>query len=65
MRGQRRFEEAAEAFDTVGSYPGASREMTERAMLAAGEMYDTLQKRELAVKRYQELARCRQQHPGA
>ena len=64
LRGQRRFEEAAEAFDSVGSYPGASREMTERAMLAAGEMYDTLQKRELAVKRYQELARCRQQHPA-
>ena len=55
LRGQCRFDEAAEAFDTVGSYPGASREMTERATLAAGEMYDTLNKRDLAVKRYQEL----------
>jgi tetratricopeptide (TPR) repeat protein len=55
LRGQRRFEEAAEAFDSVASYPGASRELTERATLAAGEMYDTLQKRDLAVKRYQDL----------
>jgi hypothetical protein len=55
LRGQHRFEEAADSFDSVGTYPGASRELVERAMLAAGEMYDTLQKRDLAVKRYQAL----------
>jgi hypothetical protein len=55
LRGQHRFLEAAEAFDSVGTYPGAGRELIERAMLAAGEMYDTLQKRDLAVNRYQSL----------
>jgi len=55
LRGQHRFEEAADSFDSVGTYPGASRELVERAMLAAGEMYDTLDKRDLAVKRYQAL----------
>jgi tetratricopeptide (TPR) repeat protein len=55
LRGQNRFEEAAETFDSVGTYPGASRELIERAMLAAGEMYDTLQKRDLAINRYQAL----------
>jgi len=55
LRGQHRFEEAAQAFDSVGSYPESSRDLTERAMLAAGEMYDTLQKRGMAVQRYQEL----------
>jgi TolA-binding protein len=55
LRGQHRFEEAAETYDSVGTYPGASRELSERALLAAGEMYDTLQQRDLAVKRYQTL----------
>ena len=55
LRGQHRFQEAAEAYDSVGTYPGASHELIERAMLAAGEMYDTLQRRDLAVTRYQSL----------
>jgi len=55
LRGQHRFLEAAEAFDSVDTYPGASRELIERATLAAGEMYDTSQKRDLAVNRYQTL----------
>jgi tetratricopeptide (TPR) repeat protein len=64
LRGQRRFEEAAEAYDSVGSYPGASRELIGRSLLAAGEMYDTLQKHDLAVKRYQDVLQAGN-NPGA
>jgi tetratricopeptide (TPR) repeat protein len=53
LRGQRRFQEAAEAFDMAATTPGADRELIDRATLLAGEMYDTLLKREIAVKRYE------------
>lgn len=53
LRGQRDFQGAAAAFDSVASYPNVQPEMQERANLAAGEMYDVLNERELAVKKYQ------------
>ena len=55
-RGQREFQMAAEAFDLAASTPGAESTMIDKSNLAAGEMYDLLQKRELAVKRYQAAA---------
>ncbi len=53
LRGQRRFEEAAEAFDQAAAHPGADAELVERATLLAGEMYDTISRRAVAVKRYE------------
>jgi tetratricopeptide (TPR) repeat protein len=52
LRGQRDFQGAAEAFESVGSYAKIDPELQEKANLAAGEMYDALQKRELAVQKY-------------
>ncbi len=53
LRGQRRFEEAAQAFDMVGTFPNADKELVQRANLASGQMYDTLLMRDAALKRYQ------------
>ncbi len=53
LRGQRQFQEAAEVFDMAAATAGADPELSERATLLAGEMYDTLLKREIAVKRYE------------
>lgn len=55
LRGQRRFDEAAEAFGLVKTFPQADRKLSIRSDLAAGEMYDTLQKRDLAVAKYKEV----------
>jgi len=55
-RGQRQYQVAAEAYDQVTTIPGVERDFVDRANLAAGEMYDLLQKRDLAIKRYQAAA---------
>jgi hypothetical protein len=55
-RGQREFQIAAEAFDLAASTPGAESTMVDKSNLEAGKMYDLLQKRDLAVKRYQSAA---------
>ncbi len=53
LRGQRHFGEAAEAFDSVKDYPRVEPEFQQKANLAAGEMYDVLLQREIALKKYQ------------
>ncbi len=53
LRGQRDFVDAAGAFDAVRDYPKVDPELQQRADLAAGEMYDALLKRDIAVKKYQ------------
>ena len=53
LRGQRDFAGAAEAYEFVRESPSADSDLVEKANLAAGEMYDLLNKRELAVKKYQ------------
>ena len=55
LRGQREFEEAAEAFDQAATVEDADPLLVDRAMLAAGEMYDTLQRREEAVAHYRKV----------
>jgi tetratricopeptide (TPR) repeat protein len=55
LRGQRDFRGAAAAFEMVASYEAAEKELSLRAELAAGEMYDTVRERELAVKKYQRV----------
>jgi tetratricopeptide (TPR) repeat protein len=55
LRGQRDFRGAAAAFEMVESYEAAEKELALRAELAAGEMYDTVRERELAVAKYQRV----------
>ncbi len=50
-RGQRDYAVAAEAFDLAASN-GQDAEQRQRATLAAGEMYDMLQKRDVAMQKY-------------
>jgi tetratricopeptide (TPR) repeat protein len=52
LRGQRQIAAAAEAYDSVLAFPRTEPELRRKATLAAGEMYDLLLKRDLAVQRY-------------
>lgn len=51
LRGQREYQDAAEAYD-LSSSRGNDPELRQKATLAAGEMYDVLQKREAALEKY-------------
>jgi tetratricopeptide (TPR) repeat protein len=51
LRGQREYVEAAQAYDLAAG-SGKDSEMRQRATLAAGEMYDVLQKRDTALEKY-------------
>lgn len=53
LRGQRDFVGAAHAYDSVCGYKHVDPELMDRSNLAAGEMYDVLNQRELALKKYQ------------
>ena len=53
LRSQKDYAGAASAYEMVGQVPGADPETLQKANLAAGEMYDLLQKRDLAMKKYQ------------
>ncbi|MGB8768489.1 MAG: hypothetical protein WCC92_02670 [Candidatus Korobacteraceae bacterium] len=51
LRGQREYQEAAEAYDLAASH-GNDSELRLKATLAAGQMYDVLQKRDTALEKY-------------
>ncbi|MGA8540161.1 MAG: tetratricopeptide repeat protein [Terriglobales bacterium] len=53
LRSEKKYPAAATAYELVGEVAGADPEVLQKANLAAGEMYDLLQKRELAVKKYE------------
>jgi hypothetical protein len=53
LRSQKDFSGAAAAYELVSQAPEPDPETLQKANLAAGEMYDILQQRELAVKKYQ------------
>jgi hypothetical protein len=55
LRGQREFQQAAEAFDAVSTCKGIEPSLLDRALVAAGEMYDTVGRRGEAVARYQRV----------
>ena len=55
LRSQKDYQGAAAAYELVSTVPQPDPEMKQKASLAAGEMYDLLKKREVAVKRYQEV----------
>ena len=53
LRGQRQFFSAAQAYDSVCTYPRTEAGLLRRANLAAGEMYDLALKRNLATQKYE------------
>jgi tetratricopeptide (TPR) repeat protein len=53
LRSEKNYQAAAAAYELVSEVQGADPEFLQRANLGAGEMYDQLQKRELAVKKYE------------
>ncbi len=53
LRSQKDYSEAASAYELVGQVSDPDPETLQKANLAAGEMYDLLQKRDLAMKKYQ------------
>jgi hypothetical protein len=53
LRSQKDYGGAAAAYELVNEAPNADPETLQKANLAAGEMYDLLQKRDLAMKKYQ------------
>jgi hypothetical protein len=65
LRGQRDFQGAADAYESAVSFPRAQPELQDRANLAAGQMYDVLQQRDLAVKKYQQVIAAAGDSPPA
>lgn len=53
LRSKRDMSGAAAAYELVNEAPNPDPDILQKANLAAGEMYDLLQKRDLAMKRYQ------------
>jgi tetratricopeptide (TPR) repeat protein len=53
MRSEKKYQAAAAAYEMVGGVAGADSELLQKANLGAGEMYDQLEKRDLAVKKYE------------
>lgn len=52
LRGEKDYAGAASTYELVSMTPQVDRELLQKANLAAGEMYDVLQRRDLAVKKY-------------
>ncbi len=55
LRSQKDYGGAAAAYDLVSEDPQADPELVQRSELGAGEMYDLLQQRDLATRRYQSV----------
>lgn len=55
LRSQKDYAGAAAAYELLNELPQADPDLKQRANLGAGEMYDLLSKRDLAVKRYQDV----------
>jgi tetratricopeptide (TPR) repeat protein len=53
LRSKKDFNGAAQAYELVNQAPNPDPDIRQKANLAAGEMYDLLQKRDLAMKAYQ------------
>jgi tetratricopeptide (TPR) repeat protein len=52
LRGQRQYQEAAEAYELAAGSPTVDPELKQKATLAAGQMYDVMQKRDTALEKY-------------
>ncbi|MDR3722313.1 MAG: hypothetical protein P4L00_11990, partial [Candidatus Acidoferrales bacterium] len=53
LRSEKKYQPAAASYELVSEVAGADPELLQKANLGAGEMYDQLQKRDLAVKKYE------------
>ena len=53
LRGQRHYNEAADAYEKTASTPGASPELKIRSLLAAGQCHDLIHERDQAKRDYQ------------
>jgi len=53
LRSEKKYQAAAAAYEMVSEVTDADPELLQKANLGAGEMYDQLQKRDLAVKKYE------------
>jgi tetratricopeptide (TPR) repeat protein len=53
LRSEKNYPAAAAAYELVSEVTGADPELLQKANLGAGEMYDQLQKRDLAVRKYE------------
>lgn len=53
LRSQKNLQAAATAYELVNEAPSPDPDIQQKANLAAGEMYDLLQQRDLAMKRYE------------
>jgi tetratricopeptide (TPR) repeat protein len=53
LRTEKKYQAAAASYELVDEVAGADPELLQKANLGAGEMYDQLQKRDLAVKKYE------------
>ncbi|MGB8013668.1 MAG: hypothetical protein WCF68_18805 [Terriglobales bacterium] len=53
LRSEKKYQPAATAYEQVSEVAGADPELLQKANLGAGEMYDQLQQRTLAVKKYE------------
>jgi tetratricopeptide (TPR) repeat protein len=53
LRSEKKYEAAAAAYDMLSEGKGFDPEFVQKGSLGAGEMYDQLQQRELAVKKYE------------
>jgi tetratricopeptide (TPR) repeat protein len=53
LRNHKNFAAAAEAYEQMGEVQKPDPDVAQKAALAAGEMYDLLQKRDLALKNYE------------
>ena len=53
LRSEKKYQAAAAAYEMVSEVTGSDPELLQKANLGAGEMYDQLQKRDLAVKKYE------------
>ena len=53
LRSEKNYQAAAAAYELVNEVAAPDAELLQRANLGAGEMYDQLQKRDLAMKKYQ------------
>ncbi|MGH9702272.1 MAG: tetratricopeptide repeat protein [Candidatus Acidiferrales bacterium] len=55
LRAQSKYGDAAESFESAAQFSGADSQMAARSKLSAGKMYDLQQRRDLAVKNYNEV----------
>jgi tetratricopeptide (TPR) repeat protein len=65
LRSQKDFSGAVAAYEQVASVPKPDNALVQKANLAAGEAYDALQKRDLALKKYNAVVAMNSESPLA